>query len=113
MDLSKYKRAFDRFVAMGQKTRSDIYLKFGEDNDRTTPLISFSNQPTPCSSTQPMAPVSSIMEPIPEIEELELRERGKALREIIGPEPDELTIEHLIQNYNSNDAAINAYLDSQ
>jgi len=99
-------------MEMGKKTRKDIYLKFGEDNDKTSPLISFSNQSANCSSTHPLTPVLAVMEPIPDPDDWQLHERGRALRAILGPTVPDLAIQQLIQNYNSVEAALNGYLDN-
>jgi hypothetical protein len=116
MVLSNIKRIFQNFIATGCKIKNDIYIKFNDDNN-PTPMVSFFSQPNYTTSTHPITPVSAIMVPVSELEiesdlkNLDLQNRHKILQGIIGPDIPELTIEHLVQNYNSTEAALNAYLD--
>ena len=113
MDFSMIKRALERVVAMGQRTTREVYLKFNDDKERSTPLIvPFGISRPPCSNTQALTPISSVMDPIPDPDDWQLQDRCRALREVLGPSVPELTIQQLIQNYNSVDAALNGYLDN-
>lgn len=95
-----------------KRTFKELYLKFSDDKDKRTPLIDNQTPLVYCSSTQPITPVATIMDPIPEIEENQLRKQAKKLREILGPTVSEVTIIQLVQNYNSIEAALNGYLDN-
>jgi hypothetical protein len=114
MDFSAIKRALERVVAMGQRTSREVYLKFNDDKERSTPLIApFGISPPPCSNTRALTPLSSVMDPIPDPDDWQLQDRCRALRTILGPSVPDLIIQQLIQNYNSIEAALNGYLDNE
>ena len=111
MDFSNIKRTFYRVLEIGNKTKKEIYHKFN-DSEKFTPLISFDNPMATCSSTQSLTPIAAVMEPIPDPDDLQLQDRCRVLHEILGPTVHEITIQQLIQNYNSIEAALNGYLDN-
>ena len=108
MNFSKIISIFENFISFGKKTTRDIYIKFYNENDKATPLI-ISN------STQVIDPVPVVSNdtPIIPINYAELEEKGKKIREILGSEISEIQIQQLIENYNTIDAAINAYIDNE
>ena len=95
-----------------RRTFKELYFKFSDDKDKRASLIANQAPLVAYSDTQPLTPVAAVMDPIPDIEERQLIERAKALRQILGPTVPELTILQLIQNYNSIEAALNSYLDN-
>jgi hypothetical protein len=111
MDFSNLKRTLNRVLEMGNKTKKNMYLKFN-DSEKRTPLINFDNPMAIYSSTQPLTPVSAVMESISDTDDLQLQDRCRVLHEILGPTVHELTIQQLIQNYNSIEAALNGFLDN-
>jgi hypothetical protein len=107
-----FKRTFEHIMEIGNKTRKEVYLKFTDNKDKRIPLMSSHCPLVTCSNTQPLTPISAVMEPIRDSDDRQLQERSRALRSILGPTVPELTIQQLIQNYNSVEAALNGYLDN-
>ena len=113
MDFSKYKVMFDNWLRRTQRT-SKTYLNLYDSNEKTTSLVSSTNQTIPILSTISTVFAEPSIESVPresweqsealeiiQLSDLEIQQEALKLKDILGCNVSEATIHSLLQSHST------------